>query len=202
MAYFPIFTDISQKRCIIVGGGKVALRKIETLLKYDADIVVVAKNICEEIANILPKESLHIRQARKEDLAGGMMVIAATSSREVNHQIYEWCRELNILVNVIDAPEECTFLFPSVVKRGDISIGINTAGKSPIISKQIRKNIEEAVPDYFEQIADQLGEVRRYVKEHIPEEKDRRRILKNTAARAFSLGRILTKEELSQELKE
>lgn len=179
-----------------------ALRKIETLLKYDAKVIVVAENICEEITDILPEESLHARQACKEDLKDAVMVIAATSSRCANHQIYEWCAELSLPVNVIDAPQECTFLFPSVVKRGDISIGINTAGKSPIISKQIRKNIEEAVPDYFAEIADQLGEVRRYVKEYISDEKDRRRILTNTAAKAFSLGRVLSEEELLEQLKE
>lgn len=179
-----------------------ALRKIETLLKYDAKIVVIAKDICKEITEMVPKDSLHERQACKEDIKDAVLVIAATSNREANHQIYEWCLEKGIFVNVIDAPEECTFLFPSVVKKGDISIGINTSGKSPIISRQIRKNIEEAVPDYFEQIADQLGIVRLYVKENISEEKTRREILTGIAARAFSLERALTKEELFEQLKE
>lgn len=197
MAYFPIFTDISEKKCIIVGGGKVALRKVEALLRYDANVIVIAEQICDAIRALLPASSLFCRVAGREDIKNAALVVAATSSREANHQLYCWCREENIPVNVIDAPEECTFLFPAVVKRGDISIGINTGGKSPIISSRIRKDIESVVPDYYEAIADQLYALRLQLKRNVDQESERRRILKSVAAKAFELERPLTDEEIS-----
>ena len=126
------------------------------------------------------------------------LVIAATSSRSFNHAISSWCHEHDILVNVIDAPSECSFLFPSVVKKGEISIGINTGARSPIVSKQVRKDIEEAVPDYYAEIADQLGRVRSFVKEEFGAEEIRRKILKQVAVDAFSEKRILTAAELKE----
>ena len=125
-------------------------------------------------------------------------MIAATSSRETNHRIAELCHSRNIPVNVIDAPEECTFIFPAVVQKGDVSIGINTGGKSPILSQKIRKTIEADIPDYYADLADQLGDLREYVKVHFKDEKDRRRILKSAAAEAFAQERTLSREEINE----
>lgn len=185
MAYFPIFTDISEKKCIIVGGGKVALRKVETLLRYEANVVVIAPDICPEIQKLLPEQALNFRSAREEDFRGAILAVAASSSRDANHRVQIWCKEQGVPVNVVDAPQECSFLFPAVVKRGDISIGINTGGKSPVLSSRIREDIEKVVPAYYADIARQLGNLRNWLKEHVPEEKERRRILKTAAAQAF-----------------
>lgn len=201
MAHFPVFIEITNKRCVVVGGGKVALRKVETLLRYKAAVEVVAEKICEEIAVLLPQECLHQRAFQNTDLSGAVLVIAATASREINHQVAAWCERNHVLVNVADAPEECTFLFPAVVKKGEISIGINTGGTSPSVSGRIRKEIDEAVPEYYGDIARQMGALRQQVKERFPQEKDRRRILKEAAGRAFASGRVLTEEELEQILR-
>lgn len=125
------------------------------------------------------------------------MVVAATGSREVNHRVAQFCRERRIPVNVADAPEECTFFFPAVVKKGDISIGVNTGGKSPAVSSQVRRDIEKAIPDYYEAIADQLGVLREYVKSHVEREPDRRKILKQAAASAFLNERTLSQNEIN-----
>ncbi|MDO4975833.1 MAG: bifunctional precorrin-2 dehydrogenase/sirohydrochlorin ferrochelatase [Eubacteriales bacterium] len=205
MAYFPIFTDLSHQKCIIFGGGKVAFRKIESLMKYDADVEVISLDFDPEIEKILPEDKLHQEAIEKDNMLSWLsqadFVIAATSSRRINQSISSWCHENHILVDVIDAPGECTFLFPSIVKRGEISIGINTGGKSPIVSKKIRQEIEKAIPEYYGEIADQLGQVRIYVKEHFPEEGDRRRILKEVAGQAFVRERALLEEELLEILK-
>lgn len=198
MACFPIFIDIKQKKCLIVGGGKVALRKVETLLRYGACVHVVAEQICEDICKQLPSAQRRTGHVTEEDIGQSVLVIAATSSRETNHRIAELCRSRNIPVNVIDAPEECTFIFPAVVQKGDVSIGINTGGKSPILSQKIRKTIEEDIPDYYADLADQLGDLREYVKVHFKDEKDRRRILKSAAAEAFAQERTLSREEINE----
>lgn len=220
MAYFPIFIEIEKKKCLVVGGGKVALRKVETLLRYDAQVHVVSREICTEIRALLPPENIHEEELLPspgdtnagellpecscgtewplpDHFTGAALVVAATGSREVNHRVAQFCRERRIPVNVADAPEECTFFFPAVVKKGDISIGVNTGGKSPAVSSQVRRDIEKAIPDYYEAIADQLGALREYVKSHVEREPDRRKILKQAAASAFLKERILSQNEIN-----
>ena len=220
MAYFPIFIEIEKKKCLVVGGGKVALRKVETLLRYDAQVHVVSREICEEIRALLPPENkdegellpspgdTNGRELLPEcscgpewplpdHFTGAALVVAATGSREVNHRVAQFCRARRIPVNVADAPEECTFFFPAVVKKGDISIGVNTGGKSPAVSSQVRRDIEKAIPDYYEAIADQLGVLREYVKSHVEREPDRRKILKQAAASAFLNERTLSQNEIN-----
>ena len=130
-------------------------------------------------------------------LSDAALVIAATGSREINHRVAEYCRERRIPVNVADAPGECTFFFPAVVKKGDISIGINTGGKSPAVSSQVRRDVEAAIPGHYAMIAEQLGSLREYVKSRIKEEPLRRKILKQAAAEAFSHERILSQDEIN-----
>lgn len=220
MAYFPIFIEIEKKKCLVVGGGKVALRKVETLLRYDAQVHVVSREICTEIRALLSPENIHEEELLPSPgdtnagellpecscgsewplpdyFTGAALVVAATGSREVNHRVAQFCRERRIPVNVADAPEECTFFFPAVVKKGDISIGVNTGGKSPAVSSQVRRDIEKAIPDYYEVIADQLGVLREYVKSHVERESDRRKILKQAAASAFLNERTLSQNEIN-----
>ena len=138
----------------------------------------------------------------EEEIRDSVLVVAATGSREINHQVSGICRRLGIPVNVVDAPLECTFLFPAVVKKGEISIGINTGGSSPIVSSVIRRETEENVPDYYADIALQLGELKSRLKKTVPEVALRRHYLKKAAAMAFIERRTLHKEELQEILKE
>ena len=197
MMYFPVFTQIEGKRCLIVGGGKVAARKVHTLLQYGADIVVIAKKVCDEIKEILPEKSI-FEDFIKNEIQKAFLVVAATSSREENHRAAELCHAYHILVNVADSEAESSFIFPSVVRKGNISIGINSGTGSPAVSKQIRCQIEKAVPDYYADIAIFMGELRQYVKANFEEEAMRRYILKTAAAKAFSKERVLTENEIKE----
>ncbi|MDO5146232.1 MAG: bifunctional precorrin-2 dehydrogenase/sirohydrochlorin ferrochelatase [Eubacteriales bacterium] len=196
MAHFPIFIEIEQKKCLVIGGGKVALRKVEGLLRYGADVQVVGKEICGALRQLLPPDSLHEGELSEQQLDSAALVVVATGDRQANHRAAMLCRERGIPVNVADAPEEGTFLFPALVKKGDISIGINTGGKSPILSSQIRKEIEKVIPDSYAEIAVQMGKLRSYVQEHVPMEADRRSILKRAAAAAFEKEAPLGEEEI------
>ena len=205
MMYFPVFTQIEGKRCLIVGGGKVAARKVHTLLQYGADIVVIAKKVCDEIKEALPEKSIFedfIKNAESDflekEIQKAFLVVAATSSREENHRAAELCHAYHILVNVADSEAESSFIFPSVVRKGNISIGINSGTGSPAVSKQIRRQIEKAVPDYYADIAIFMGELRQYVKANFEEEAMRRYILKTAAAKAFSKERVLTENEIKE----
>lgn len=198
MAHFPMFVNIKDRPCLVAGGGKVALRKVTTLLKYQADVRVTAPEICREIRDLLPRDHWRVGQVEDREMEEAFLVIAATASREENHRISLFCRERKIPVNVIDAPRECTFLFPAVVKRGEISIGINTGASSPGVSRHIRRQIEEEIPEYYGEIARQIGCLREELKEKVTSERKRADILTAVTDRAFSEERVLTPEELQE----
>ena len=140
MGYFPFFIDIENKNCLIVGGGEVALRKIKKLIPYRPDIYVVAKSICEEISNInYPRLFIHKREFLDEDIKNQFFVIAATDDFSLNHRIAELCRSKKLLVNVVDSKDDCGFIFPSLFKRGNLSVGISSSGISPDLSVYYRK---------------------------------------------------------------
>ena len=198
MAHFPMFVDIKDRRCLVVGGGNVAHRKVETLLKYGADVLVIAHEIADSICELLPEDCRRTGEVTEEEMEKAFLVIAATGSRQENHRIAVFCHEKRIPVNVIDCPEECTFLFPAVVKRGTISIGINTGASSPGVSRRIRRQIQEEIPEYYGDIALQIGQLREELKETISAEKQRRAVLSAVADRAFHEGRTLTQEEIQE----
>lgn len=144
MGFFPFFIDIKNKKCIIVGGGKVALRKIEKLVPLEPKITVVAPVILHEIKCM---KGIEIAQRNfiETDLDEAFMVIAATDEESVNAYIYEICCQRGILVNTVDDPEKCGFIFPALVNKGSITVGISTSGKSPIMAGYIRKQIEKII---------------------------------------------------------
>ncbi|MBQ9155649.1 MAG: bifunctional precorrin-2 dehydrogenase/sirohydrochlorin ferrochelatase [Eubacterium sp.] len=213
MAHFPVFIDIKDKKCLVVGGGRVAARKISTLLRYGACVHVISPDVCREITDMLPaadntanpEKRIRILKSSFADLgqerldrelSGACLVVAASADREANHLVHLLCKDRQIPVNVVDEPKECSFLFPAVVKKGPVSIGINTGGDSPIVSRRIREEAEKLIPDYYGDIALQLGDLRRRLKDRFPEEAVRRRILKEAAQEAFCNQRVLSEEEI------
>lgn len=180
MAYFPFFIDIKNKKCIIYGGGKVAYRKVAALLDFEADITVIAPVVNEEIAALEGSIQITIGEYGQEELQSkdAFFVIAATNDADVNARIARDCRERNILVNVVDVPCECDFLFPAYIKKGSISIGVTTSGRSPVMAGHIRKTISDNLPDTYEALVDTLGSYREYVRNNVPSENKRSEIMK------------------------
>ena len=166
-------------------------------ISYDLEI---SENLLESLSADLSEDLLKIRKNifLEKEIGKAFLVVAATSNREENHHIAELCHAYNVLVNVADSEEESSFIFPSVVRKGDISIGINSGTGSPTVSKHIRKQIEKAVPDYYADIAVFMGKLREYVKANFKEESQRRYILKTAAAEAFAEERVLTQKEIEE----
>ena len=143
MSFFPIFVELSNKNVLVVGGGKVAYRKIVTLLKFTQNIIVIAPNIIDEIKALnIP---LYERKFKIEDLSNKFLVITATNDKSLNQEILENCKSKGIMCNSSTSTQKDNCIFPSIVKYNDITIGITTNGKSPSISKKIRKDIEENI---------------------------------------------------------
>lgn len=195
MSCFPFFIELSGRPGLIAGGGTVALRKIEKLLPYGPQLTVAAPDIAEEIA-ALPGLRLLRRTFRPEDLEGMVFAIAATADREVNHRIAALCRERGILVNVVDDPEACTFLFPALVKRGDLSVGISSGGASPSAAIYLRKQIAALLPDHLEDMLNMLKAARPGIKAALPDEADRARAFDALFRRCLEAGRGLTEAEI------
>lgn len=144
--YFPMFIDIADKKILVAGGGTIALRRIRTLLKFGADIHVIAPDLCEELTQLEEEGKIKTehREYRTGDIRGAQIVLAATDDHEVNRKIWEECRAAGIIVNVADDKKLCDFYFPSVVMTDEAVIGINCGGMNHAKVKETRIKIEKA----------------------------------------------------------
>ena len=197
MSYFPFFMEIREKECLVVGGGMVALRKIEKLLPFGVKITVVSPVFCAEIEGMAGIRKVQ-RTFEKTDIEGKMFVIGATDEEAVNGEISAFCRERNIPVNIVDDPKKCTFFFPALVKRGEFVAGFSTGGGSPLAAQYIRKKVEDAVPAGFDQIVEVLSSVRQQVKAEVSDIKDRERIFKQIFALALEKEGNVSEEEIRE----
>ena len=164
MGWFPFFIQLEGTRGLLVGGGRVALRKAEKLLPFGAQLTVVAPCICPPLA-ALPGLTLCRRAFADSDLSPAPdFVIAATGDRALDRRIAALCRTRRILVNVVDDPAACGFYFPALVQRGRLCIGISTGGASPTAAAWLRQKIEALLPPGFDGILDRLAARREAVK--------------------------------------
>ncbi|MEP9411020.1 MAG: bifunctional precorrin-2 dehydrogenase/sirohydrochlorin ferrochelatase [Candidatus Brocadia sp.] len=193
--YYPIFLNIQDKKCVVVGGGDVAWRKVCSLKDAGAKVTVVSPEFCPE----LEKETGIERIKRKYDtkfLKEAMLVVASTDDGEVNKKIYCDAVERGILVNVVDRPEFCSFIVPSSIMRGDLCISISTGGASPALARNIREFLEKEFGDEYGEFTKLLSEMRRKVLSEVKEESVRRDILQRIAG--FDMLEVVKKRGVSE----
>jgi precorrin-2 dehydrogenase / sirohydrochlorin ferrochelatase len=169
MAKYPIFLELGGRRVVIVGGGAVAARKAEVILKAGARLVVVAERIDEALRGLCEGTGVELIESRysKKYLAEATLAIAATDNAKLNSQIYKDCQQLEILCNVVDSPELCDFFVPAVVKRGDLQIAIGTEGRSPAYAGHIRKKLEKIFTEKHGEFLAELERLREYIIEKV-----------------------------------
>lgn len=201
MAYFPFFIDLKYKKCCIIGGGVIAFRKIEALMEFEAEITVIAPYFCDDIRKLENRLHLIQKTYTEKDIEDAFMVIAATDDPGVNSAVSEACRQRNIPVNVVDEMDKCSFLFPAYVKRGPITIGITTSGRSPVIAGHIKNSIKNQLPDYYVDLVETLGEFREYVKLKVASSEERSSIFKELARIGLENCQKLTQEEVDHVIK-
>ena len=205
MGYFPFFMEIAGKNGVIVGGGKVAARKVEKLLAFGPNLTVIAPQIEECIRNqeMQMREDdgalllLIERAFRMEDLENADFVIAATDDEALNGHISDYCKEKKIPVNVVDDREKCTFFFPALVKDGPLTIGISTDGQSPVAASWTRKEIARMLPEGLGNVIDLLGRVRPMVLQADEGEAVRKEILERMFFYCLEKDGKVTMEELT-----
>ncbi len=232
MPSFPFMVDISNKRCLIIGGGKVALHKVKVLLPFGVDITVLADACEPELIEFLGAEkcrACHLSleelkllnspdgptavfvaasddsgdesvQVEEGDASARMaieqnglyifdteaqqadFVILATNDAELNHLLATILRQHRIPVNAVDQPEDCDFYFPAMVRRDDLVIGISSSGKSPAAVRDLKKIIDEAVPDYYGKLLKNMGQYRNLVRSRVEDAESRKRIFERLLA--------------------
>jgi len=165
--YYPIYLNVCDRKCIVIGGGKVALRKVQILLEYGAKVSVVGSDICPELIELSSEGQIHtiIREYKDSDLENAFVAIAATDSDEINRRVAAEARTRSILINVVDDAEYSDFIVPSVMRRGHISIAVSTSGKSPALARKIRSQIEELIDDDYVTLVEIVAEVRKEIKQ-------------------------------------
>lgn len=153
MSFFPMFIEMKDLPVLVVGGGQVALRKVETLCSFGARITVVSPCFCDGFCNECgsgTKLELLRRRFIPEDLDGIKLAVAATADAAVNRLAAEECRRRNIPINVVDVPQLCDFFFPAVVKRGELTVGICSGGGAPAFSGRLKEYLDNRLPPDLE----------------------------------------------------
>lgn len=194
MAYFPFFIDLEQKEGLIVGGGRVALGKARRILPYGPHLTIAAPRLLPEF-HALEDVILLEESFAPELLEGKFFVIAATGDVSLDRSIARLCRERSILVNVVDDRESCTFLFPSMVKRGSLSVGVSTGGASPGMAAWLRREIEKLLPERTEEILDFLRDQRPRIKGSVPDEKRRAELFQALFEACLEAGGPISRPE-------
>jgi siroheme synthase-like protein len=178
--YYPVFLDITDKRCLVVGGGKVAERKVAMLLQFNARVIVVGPVMTKVLLKLGEEGKIEYfqRTYTTKDLDNTALVFACTDNSAINNKIKKEAARKNIPVNVADSPDVCDFIVPSIIRKGDLTIAISTSGELPLLSKKLRQKIEEIVTDDYLEYLQIIGEFRRHLMKTVKEGHKRGMIMK------------------------
>ena len=200
MAWFPLFLEMKDRPCLVVGGGKVALRKVRALLDCGAAVTVVAPEILPELS-ALPVRCEY-RKAAPGDAAGWALVVDASGDPAVGEALAAACAAQGTPLNVVDMPQYCSFIFPAVLRRGRLTAAVSTGGASPLAAAWVRDRLDAALPDSLEGILDQMSDLRTRAKATLPEQPQRAAFLRRCLEAALEKDRPLEETEIEALLKE
>ena len=189
MTAFPLFIELENKPCLVLGGGNVALRKVKTLLKYGAGVTVWAKDFLEDFKELEAAGSVKCVERTllfsicDEALDKFTMVICATNDAALNHTVCEMAKQRHIWVNSATDKEDSNFIFPAVVVRGNISVGVSSSSKTPSLTKHVRTKIDALLPAWYADLENRLKELRQMAGQELPTQVMRRDFM--TAVTAY-----------------
>ena len=167
MGYYPIFLEMKDRRCVVIGGGAVAERKVEGLVAVGANVTVISPAITDGLQDLLAQSAIrHVaREYRAGDRAGYDLVFVATDNSEINATVSNEARSLRIWVNSADDPDHCDFILPAVIRRGDLAVAVSTGGVSPAVTRAIREELDEYFHADYARFVQIAGEVRKELRE-------------------------------------
>ncbi|MDX1252042.1 MAG: uroporphyrinogen-III C-methyltransferase [Gammaproteobacteria bacterium] len=177
MDFLPVFLNIKNTSCLVVGGGEIAARKVRLLLRAGAQVSVVSPELNETLAELRDAGNIRHRAApfQDRDLTGMALAIAATDDTAINQRVSELARQRGIPVNVVDHPELCSFVLPSIIDRSPVIAAISTGGASPVLARLLRARLETLIPASYGRLADMAGRFRDQVKQRLRNTAERRR---------------------------
>lgn len=208
MAYFPMFVDMTERECLIVGGGNVAYRKVIVMLDFGSKVTVVAEDICDELrkltiddiasedktgsytANKENRITFIKRRFERKDCDGMEMVIAATDDNALNHEIAEYCKANGIMVNAVDQKADCSFIFPSYIKEKNLVAAFSSGGNSPVLTQYLKGKEQEILTPFLGELNEYMGQIREKVIAQYDTEAERKRVFKEILCAAIDNGRI------------
>lgn len=208
MAYFPMFVDMTERECLIVGGGNVAYRKVIVMLDFGAKVTVVAEDICDELrkitiddiasedktgsytANKENRITFIKRRFERKDCDGMEMVIAATDDSVLNHEIAEYCKAKAIMVNAVDQKADCSFIFPSYIKEKNLVAAFSSGGNSPVLTQYLKGKEQEILTPFLGELNEYMGQIREKVIAQYDTEAERKRVFKEILCAAIDNGSI------------
>lgn len=206
MDYFPFFIKLTDQKCLVVGAGEVAARKISLLVRANATITVLAKSISPAVANMVITHQLTVceKSFQAEDMLGFQWVISATDNEEVNQYVAKTASHLGIPINVVDTPALCSFIFPALIDRSPLVIAISSGGAAPVLARLLRAKIESIIPPAFGQLAQLAERYRAAVKQHFQRPELRRvfweTVFQGAVAEQVFTGNLAGAEQQLQQL--
>lgn len=178
MQYYPVFLNLAQRHVIVIGGGEMALEKVEGLVRAGACITVIARELVAPLQELV--EAQHITRVAREyqdgDLEGAFLVISTLSDAKTNARIFREANARNIMVNVVDDPPHCSFIAPSILRRGDLTVAISTSGKAPAVAVRLRQKLEGEIGEEYARLLEMAGTLRTPLAARYPDFETRKRL--------------------------
>lgn len=200
MDFLPIFLDLKQQSCLVVGGGDIAARKAGLLLKAQADVTIVAPKLSSSTQKLVTSQQVHWLENRFDpsQLGQERLVIAATDDEKVNAAVYEAAKARNILVNVADSPDHCDFILASILDRSPIVVAVSSGGDSPVLARNLRARLETLIPPSYSKLGDLVGRYRDKVKQKFENVSQRRRFWESVLEGPVADHMMAGREELAE----
>jgi uroporphyrin-III C-methyltransferase/precorrin-2 dehydrogenase/sirohydrochlorin ferrochelatase len=200
MDFLPIFLDLKQQSCLVVGGGDIAARKAGLLLKAQAVVTIVAPKLSSSTQKLVISQQVHWLEARFDpsQLGQERLVIAATDDETVNAAVYEAAKARNILVNVADSPDHCDFILASILDRSPIVVAVSSGGDSPVLARNLRARLETLIPPSYSKLGDLVGRYRDKVKQKFENVSQRRHFWESVLEGPVADHMMAGREELAE----
>jgi siroheme synthase-like protein len=176
--YYPVYIEMREQPCVVIGGGKIAESKVEGLLAAKANVTVISPDLTANLRELVEEKKItYIARAYQPgDLTGAFMVICATDQTQINHQVWQEASANRQLVNVVDDTPRCNFIAPSILRKGDLSIAISTSGKAPALAVRLKERLQRELGPEYERFLELAGELREPLARQVPDFETRKAI--------------------------
>lgn len=176
--YYPIYLQLHEQPCVVIGGGKIAEGKVEGLLIAGAKVTIISPDLTSRLSEFVEHDQIvHIaRTYQPGDLTGAFLVICATDQTEINHQVWQEASANRQLVNVVDDTPRCNFIAPAILRKGALNIAISTGGKAPALAVRLKERLQKEIGPQYERFLELSGQLREPLARHIPDFETRKKL--------------------------